>query len=93
MMADKSIFPIMSGKYLKGIPWSMIAPHEAQAQRNHQQSLERLAQRGGLSPDEALVVIEDRRYDFHASHATHIADELTLISMMAPTKPKPEDAT
>ena len=60
----------------------MIAPHEAQAQHNHKQSLERLAQRGGLSPDEALAVIENRKYDFHASRAIHVADELILISVI-----------
>ena len=81
-MRDKSVFPIMSGKYLKGIPWSMIAPHEAQAQHNHKQSLERLAQRGGLSPDEALAVIENRKYDFDASRAIHVAEELILISVI-----------
>lgn len=40
------------------IPWEMIAPHEAQAKRNHDQTLERLAYRGGLSPREAVAVIQ-----------------------------------
>jgi hypothetical protein len=44
------------------IPWALIAPHERQAQRNHSQSLETLASRGGLSACEALAVIEDRSY-------------------------------
>ncbi len=44
------------------IPWEIIAPHEAQAQRNHSQSLQRLAERGGLSPCEAVAVIEDEDY-------------------------------
>ena len=43
------------------IPWAMIAPHEAQALENHcGQSLERLAQRGGLEASEAIAVLEDR---------------------------------
>ena len=43
------------------IPWSVIAPHEAQALRNQGgQTLERLQERGGLSPEEALAVLEDR---------------------------------
>jgi hypothetical protein len=37
-----------------------MVPHEAQAYANHGQSLERLAQRGGLSPAEALAVVEGR---------------------------------
>lgn len=45
------------------IPWDMIAPHEAQAIANHSgQSLERLAQRGGLGLDEAIAVLEDRKW-------------------------------
>lgn len=45
---------------IRAIPWSLIAPHEEQAERNHRQSLERLAERGGLSPCEAVAVLEDR---------------------------------
>jgi hypothetical protein len=53
-------FPIMGGP---SIPWRMILPHEGQALRNHgEQSLERLASRGGLSPDEALAVLDDRSW-------------------------------
>ena len=44
------------------IPWAMIAPHDAQAQRNHSQTLKRLAERGGLSAEEACAVLEDRGY-------------------------------
>lgn len=52
-------FPIMDGP---SIPWSVIAPHEAQAQRNHDQTLELLAQRGGLGAIEAVAVLEDQAY-------------------------------
>lgn len=51
-------FPLQEGPSL---PWEMIAPYEAQAQANHGQSLERLAERGGLSPGEALAVLTCRR--------------------------------
>lgn len=44
------------------VAWSLIAPHEAQAQSNHGQSLEQLAARGGLSPAEALAVLTDRAW-------------------------------
>lgn len=45
------------------IPWDVIAPHEAQAVLNHGgQTLERLAERCGLSPCEAVAVLEDRRW-------------------------------
>lgn len=35
---------------------------EQQAMRNHGQSLRRLAERGGLSPSEALAIAERRRW-------------------------------
>jgi hypothetical protein len=55
------MFPIM--RYpAPGIPWAVLAPHERQAQRNHGQSLKRLAQRGGLSPAEAVAVITGKGY-------------------------------
>lgn len=48
-------------KYLVlSIPWAMIEPHAEQADKNHYQSLARLADRGGLSACEALAVLEDR---------------------------------
>lgn len=44
------------------IRWSVIAGHEQQAMKNHYQTLERLAERGGLSPCEAVAIIEDRKW-------------------------------
>ena len=52
-------FPIQGGP---SIPWDMIAPHETQCVRNHGQSLERLAERGGLSPSEALAILDDENW-------------------------------
>jgi hypothetical protein len=41
-----------------------VAPHEAQAQFNHGgQTLERLNERGGLSPYELYAVVHGLRYD------------------------------
>jgi hypothetical protein len=59
--------PIEGRKKVKNeplsIPWELIAPHEAQAQRNHSQTLKRLAERGGLSACEAVAVLEDRPWE------------------------------
>lgn len=55
-------FPIFDGIVYIWIPWSVLAPHEKQAQLNHGQSLERLAERRGLCPSEAIAVIEDRKW-------------------------------
>lgn len=70
-MIHPATFPIMGCARRVGcgceyqtfrIPWTAIAPHEQQAQKNHGQSLARLAERGGLSWNEALAVLEDRAY-------------------------------
>lgn len=65
-MTEKQ-FPILSHDWrLKGtefIPWSIIQPHEAQALKNHYQTLQRLAERGGLDWNETLAVLTDS--DFH----------------------------
>jgi hypothetical protein len=42
------------------VPWDLVAPHEAQALRNHHQTLDKLADRGGLDPIELLDVLQDR---------------------------------
>jgi len=47
------------GRCPASVPWAMVAPHEAQAKRNHDQTLEELARRGGLSPRELLAVLND----------------------------------
>lgn len=39
------------------VPWGLVAPHEAQAKRNHDQTLEQLAVRGGLCPRELYAVL------------------------------------
>lgn len=54
-MTDPKVFPLQD---YRPIPWELIAPHEAQAVKNHGgQTLQRLAERGGLSPCEALCAI------------------------------------
>ncbi len=78
-MTDFRMFPILWGYDVKAaiktlraagvpcmpvcIPWDMLAPHARQAKSNHGQTLERLAERGGLGPGEALAVLDDRRWD------------------------------
>ncbi len=62
------------------IPWEMIAPHEAQAFKNHSLSLERLADRGGLTTYEALAVLEGRSWPQRP--AEHGADSHKLLAML-----------
>jgi hypothetical protein len=68
-------FPIMFARdrgilnQVQSIPWAMIAPHNPQAQSNHSQTLERLAERGGLSACEAVAVLTNRRWEKMESQA------------------------
>jgi hypothetical protein len=68
MTKDVKTFPILKvfGKERQprraSVPWNMLEPHRKQAMRNHNQTLERLAERGGLSEIECLLVLEDRNF-------------------------------
>ena len=73
--------------YVVGIPWEMIRPHEAQAQNNHSQSLNRLAERGGLGADEALAVLGDRRWRSMSVAQAH-ADLAQMVSEWKASQPK-----
>jgi len=58
-------FPVHSDDHKLGIltvPWAFLAPHEAQAIKNHDQDLATLARRGGLGVKEMLAVVEDMSY-------------------------------
>lgn len=64
-MNESDGFPIMgkeTATKLGTIPWELIELHSKQAQRNHSQTVLRLAERGGLSPCEAVAVLEDREW-------------------------------
>jgi hypothetical protein len=63
-MTGLKMFPIQLDDAIKEIPWALLEGHEAQAAANHSgQSLERLAERGGVMPEEALAIIEDRKWE------------------------------
>jgi hypothetical protein len=54
----------------RSVAWEVVEPHAARARENHQQSLERLAERGGLSPAELYAVVHDINwYDVPAEGA------------------------
>lgn len=56
-------FPIPGGRQRRSVPWAFVAPHAAQARANHDQTLERLAERGGLSACELVAVLEGRDWE------------------------------
>jgi hypothetical protein len=78
----REFMPIMGYPDIR-LPWALIAPHEAQARANHRQSLERLAQRGGLDPIEAYAVLTDRPWDaFNSSAGTLMRCRRALIELI-----------
>ncbi|MNF80825.1 hypothetical protein D3C84_630780 [compost metagenome] len=46
----------------KSIPMRLLMPYEEQALRNHSQSLQRLAERGGMAACEILGIIRGSRW-------------------------------
>lgn len=46
------------------VSWDAVKPHEAQAEANHDQTLEVLARRGGLHPVELWCVVKDMPYRY-----------------------------
>lgn len=66
-MTERTTFPIIQDPEILSVPWALMAPHGAAALVNHSQTLARLADRGGLTPAEAVAIIEDRRYMVMAS--------------------------
>ena len=61
----------------RSVLWPAVAPHEKQALENHGQTLERLAQRGGLSPRELLAVL--RGVGWHDVHEVPLAEAVQEI--------------
>jgi hypothetical protein len=65
------------------VPWSILAPHEGWAQRNHGQSLERLAERGGLGIQEMACIVTH----VHWRKAPSLVESLALIRGLCSTEP------
>lgn len=69
-------FPILGGGMT--VPWQMLAPHEPQAIANHSQSLQRLAERGGLGWAEMLCVLEGRGWRYGSEFSDEQAKSRVL---------------
>lgn len=70
------------------VPWDLVRPHEQRAVSNHNQNLRRLAERGGLSPEELLCLLTDAPLAWRVvrSPATIMA-ELRKLGVGAPDSP------
>lgn len=65
------MFPILNDRSIKAIPWAAIRPHEKQAMANHGgQTLNRLAQRGGLDVIEAEAAMLGRSVNWGGPNLT-----------------------
>lgn len=60
------------------IPWDVLAPHEARAIRNHCQTLERLAERGGLAWSEIVCILLDKPWKYAQNIPTDVARNAVL---------------
>lgn len=47
-------------KWPRDVPWAFVEAFRKQAEANHDQTLERLAQRGGLCPSEMWLAAHDQ---------------------------------
>lgn len=57
-------FPIRLDQEIKHVPFALMLEHAAQAAANHGgQSVHVLAARGGLTPEEAVAIIEGRPWE------------------------------
>lgn len=72
--------PVMRGKSIKSIPMALLQPYEEQTLRNHSQSLQRLAERGGMDPCEILGIVQGLRW---SQLKPHPDDEANLIAWVA----------
>lgn len=66
-LVPPQMFRVMGGP---AVPWELVAPHEEQARSNHDQSLRRLHERGGLSPRELWAVVHGKRWREAPDEAT-----------------------
>lgn len=60
--ADRT-FPIRLDDTIRTVPWDLLEPHEPQVWKNHKCSLVALAAGGGITPEEAIAIIEDRPFE------------------------------
>lgn len=68
------------------LPWAMVEPWRAQAERNHGQTLERLNERGGLAPEELWLAAHGMRLFVRPQPITESEAGEWLIRIAAQTE-------
>jgi hypothetical protein len=83
------MFPILMASNWESCPreisWEKVVPFEAQAIRNHGQSWERLAERGGLSASELRAIVEGKSLDeagfgFEALSPMRVVEDIVWLT-------------
>jgi len=59
---DTKPFPIMGNDKIKSVPWWLVETARGQLQRNHGQTIELLAKRGGLDVLELAGALTGRKW-------------------------------
>lgn len=87
--ADR-VFPILYATQKKrqmprhwpaSVPWALVERCRERAWNNHSQTIERLAERGGLCPQEMCAVLADRPWHVKSSMNTVAAVEEILAAI------------
>ena len=71
------------------VPWNLVAAHEDQAITNHGQTVQRLAERGGMSPLELVAVLTDRCWSklLKTTSGTEAVEQLLVLLKAEGTPP------
>lgn len=82
----RRLFPILNGEGAK-IDYQLVADHAEQARKNHYQSVDRLAERGGLSWCELYAVLHNRKWEKVDTNDAMIACRSLEARYLAGIKP------
>lgn len=81
MEAQRKMYPVLGAlgaKQKEYIPWDVLTPHEDRALRNHCQTLEELAARGGLAWSEIVCILLDKPWKYAQNIPTDTARNAVL---------------
>ena len=93
--SGEKMFPVLQGAGRRNeercfVPWKLVAAHTKQCSVNHSQSVERLAERGGLCASELAAVLEDRPWRSMADAEAWSAVFNAAVTQLAPVEPAPK---
>ena len=67
MNKSDRLFPVLKNdgrkEMLYFVPWDLVEKHNKQVMDNHDQTVERLAERGGLCIEELAAIFRDSSFD------------------------------